>query len=90
MELILQIGVLAFLVEAIVETLKMIYKENKLDKNIIVALTIGVLIALTVGVDIFKVLDIPTKIPYVGELLTGILISRGGNFIHDLFSKLKE
>lgn len=90
MELFIQLGVLAFLVEAIVETIKMIYEEGKIQKPVIISLTIGVLISLTVGIDIFKVLEIPVKIPYVGEVLAGVLMSRGGNFIHELFNKLEK
>lgn len=90
MELFIQLGVLAFLVEAIVETIKMIYQEGKVQMPVIISLIIGVLISLTVGIDIFKVLEIPVKIPYIGEVLAGVLMSRGGNFIHELFNKLEK
>lgn len=90
MELFIQLGVLAFLVEAIVETIKMIYQEGKVQMPVIISLIIGVLISLTVGIDIFKVLEIPVKIPYIGEILAGVLMSRGGNFIHELFNKLEK
>ena len=35
----------------------------------------------------FQLLDIPFQF-LLGNLLTGLLISRGANFIHDLFSTL--
>ena len=90
MELFILLGVLAFLVEAIVETIKMIYQEGKVQTPVIISLIIGVLISLTVGIDIFKVLEVPVKIPYIGEVLAGVLMSRGGNFIHELFIKLEK
>lgn len=90
MELSIQLGILAFLVEAIVETVKMIYEEGKVQIPVITSLIIGILISLTVGIDIFKVLEIPVKIPYIGEVLAGVLMSRGGNFIHEVFNKLEK
>ena len=44
------------------------------------AMVVGILIALNPGRR-FQLLDIPFQIPFVGNLLTGLLISRGANFI---------
>ena len=38
--------------------------------------------------DLPRYLNMESNIPYVGCILTGILISRGSNYIYDLISKL--
>ena len=40
-------------------------------------------------INIFEIVGISLIFPVVGYLLTGIICSRGANFINDLFSKLK-
>lgn len=86
---ILRLVVLAFVVESVWETLKMAYDKDKISKSAIGALAVGITVALTVNFDILKVLEFNPVIPYVGVVLSGILISRGGNFVHELIKKLK-
>lgn len=88
MEVILLLIVAAFLVEAIWETLKMVWQEGKLSIDRVGALTIGIIVALVTKIDILIAVGLETSYPIVGILATGILISRGGNFIHDLVEKL--
>lgn len=88
MELVLQVTVLAFLVEAIVETLKLLWKGGKINGAQVTSLVVGLILAGTTGVDVLQILAIPSNVPVVGVILTGILISRGGNFVHELFDKL--
>ena len=74
----------AVVAESIWETIKMMGRNGQLNWDRIGALMVGLLIALGTGADIFQVLDIPFRIPYIGIVLTGLMISRGANFIHDL------
>ena len=78
----------AFLVEAIWETLKLIWDKGKLCLYCIGSLVIGVLISILAKIDIFELQGLVLSIPFIGYILTGILISRGSNFIHDLYGKI--
>ncbi|MBU5456019.1 hypothetical protein [Caproiciproducens sp. MSJ-32] len=80
--------VISILAESIWETLKMVWQDGKLCVDKIGALVISILITISTGLDIFKLLKINNKIPYLGIILTGILVSRGSNFIHDLIVKV--
>lgn len=82
--------VLAFLVEAIYTNLRMIWDSNKFNWNNLGALIVAVLVAVVAGVDIFPALGINMIVPYVGSVLTGILISRGANVIFDVLKKINE
>ena len=86
----MQLIIVAILVEAIWENIKMVYQEGKLSKSMIGSLVISVLICVVANVDIFPVVGVSMSIPFIGSILTGIVVSRGANFVNDLFSKLKE
>lgn len=89
METTIQLVVLAILVESVWESLKMVWEDDKFNIDAIGTLVLGVLIALVVRVDIFDVINISATTSIVRVVLTGILISRGGNFVHDLLKRLE-
>jgi hypothetical protein len=68
--------------------MKLIFKNGEFNWDRVGAIVVGILIAFGTGADIFLLLKIPFRIPVVGNVLTGLLISRGANFIHDLFKTL--
>lgn len=86
MEKIIQLVVLAFIGEAIWETLKMVWQENKFSIDRFGALAIGLLVCIGARFDVMEIIGVPLQIPYLGMVLTGILTSRGSNFAHDFIS----
>lgn len=88
MNKIMQILVLAFVVEALWETLKMVWKDGAFSVNKVGALVIGVIACINFNIDVFEQVGIDGFNKIVNLVLSGVLVSRGGNFVHDLFSKL--
>ena len=86
----LQIIVIALLAETIWENLKMIWQEGKLNVDRIGALIVSIVVSMATQLDVFAILNFGIAIPFVGSFLTGILISRGANVIHDLLNKIEE
>lgn len=84
-----QLVLIAILIEAIWENLKMTYDQRKLNINMIGSLLLGILICILAKVDVFAIVGINLIIPFIGYILTGIIVSRGANFVNDLFKKLK-
>ena len=84
-----QLVIVAILVEAVWDNFKMIWQNGKFSIDRIGALLISIFICLIAKVDIFPIVGLSVSIPYVGSILTGIITSRGANFVHDLFKKLK-
>ena len=80
---------IAILVEAIWENCKMIWQHDKINVNMLGSLILSIVVCLLTQVDIFAILGIKIIVPFVGSVLTGIIVSRGANFVNDLFSKLK-
>ena len=80
---------MGILVEAVVEVIKSIYDNGKMNKVILLSILVGILFAFTLQVDIFQLLGIEVHIDYVGIVATGMIISRGSNFVHDIISQLR-
>ena len=84
-----QLIIIAILVEAIWENLKMIWDKNKLNINMIGSLLLSMIICVLAQINIFEIVGINLIVPIIGSLLTGIIVSRGANFVNDLFKKVK-
>lgn len=87
---LLSLIVVSLIGEAVWETLKMVWQKGKLNCDKVGALVIGILLSISTGTDILCIVGINTRFPYIGVILTGILISRGANFIHDLVSSVNN
>ena len=86
MEAITIIIVVALLIEAVVETIKMTI-EGGLHWENLVAMILGIMLSWACGIGLMSAVGI-TVPAVVDILITGILLSRGSNFISDLFDKL--
>jgi len=84
-----QLILISILVEAIWENLKMVWQEKKLNVNMLGSLILSIVICLLAKVDIFTIVGIELAVPLIGSILTGIVVSRGANFVNDLFTKLQ-
>lgn len=85
-----QFLVIAFIAEAIWETLKLVWEDGKLSIDRVGAVIVGLLLALGTRLDLLEMIGVPTYIPYMGIVLTGLLISRGANFAHDLLEVISS
>lgn len=84
-----QLIIIAILVEAIWENLKMVYDKRKVNFNMIGSLCFSIMICALARINIFEIVGISLTFPVIGYIMTGIIVSRGANFVNDLFSKLK-
>ena len=90
MEKLIMLVVVAIIAESVWETLKMTWQDGKVKVDRVGALVVSMLIVFGTRLDILALLGIETVIPFLGVILTGILISRGSNFIHDLLVRLSN
>lgn len=80
------LALVAFLVEALIQTLKPIYdKEKGWNRDKVVSIIVGILVCVVTNVDLFAELGFVVSVPYLGSVLTGVIASRGSNFVHDIF-----
>lgn len=81
--------IIAILIEAIWENLKMIWQEGKFNINMLGSLILGIVVCIVTKISIFEVIGFEISINIIGYILTGVIVSRGANFVNDLFSRLK-
>lgn len=87
MEAIAVLMILALLIEAVVETIKQAVLGGVKWPNV-AAMVGGIAVCLAAGAGIFNILGIAFP-AWLDAAITGVLVSRGSNFISDLFSRLK-
>lgn len=91
MEFLLPLVIVAFLIEAVVETVKPLWDPEKRTElpDRLAGLAVGELTAIVGGFDVFAANSVPLANlealgAWPGIVLTGILLSRGANFMHSL------
>ena len=76
------------IIEGVVSYITSIVEKKSIDWKIVVAIIFGVLIAANLNLDFFKLLGLSEKYSIIGTVLTGVLSSRGSNYIFELYDKL--
>ena len=84
-----QLIIVAILVESVWENIKMIWQSGKFSIDMLGSLIVSILQCVLVKIDIFPIVGLNIAVPIIGSIFTGIIVSRGANFVNDLFKKLK-
>lgn len=85
-----KIIIIAIFTEAVWETLKMIKKDKYFNIDKIGAILVSIFMCIVFDIDIFSTYLGLAKINYIGNILTGILVSRGSNFVHDILGMVSS
>ena len=80
--------IIAVLVEAIWENIKTAW-EDGININRVGSLVIAIVICILAKIDLFAMVGISLVLPIIAYILTGIIVSRGANFVNDLFGKIR-
>ncbi len=84
------ITVLAFIVEFVTEIITSMFPGLKKIGGKQVAAIMGMLICLATQSGLLTLLNIQVNFVYLDYLVTGLIISRGSNVIHDLFKQIEK
>ena len=92
---IILIIVMAIVVEALIEYAKTIGKAFtggawKTAVTQLAAIALGVLLCFVTGGDLFAAVGITFAWPWLGAVLTGVIISRGANYVSDFIKRLQS
>ena len=83
-----KMAVTAVLVEGIVTYINEFFVSGVAPWQMILSLTLGMVVAISYKLDLPEYLNMKAHIPYIGCILTGVLISRGANYLYDLISTI--
>lgn len=79
---------LAVVVEGLIAYVKMAVVDKTIQWQVVASIVLGVLVAVVYNCDLFAMFGLGASVPYVGNVLTGILLSRGSNYANDLLKTL--
>lgn len=80
----------AILIEAIITYINQFFMEDGFCWQMIFSLILGITVAVAYKLDLPAYLNLKSDIPYVGCVLTGILLSRGSNYVFEIIKKLSS
>lgn len=78
----------AVLIEAVITYTNEFYVQGNICWQMIFSLILGIVVAVAYKIDLPAYFNLKSNVPYIGCVLTGILLSRGSNYIFDLLKKL--
>lgn len=77
----------AILVEATITYINQFFVAENFCYEMFLSICFGMIVAIAYKLDLPEYFDIKSSIPFVGQIITGILISRGSNYVYDLIGK---
>lgn len=79
----------AIIIEGIITYVKTFVVDGNFKWQMLAGVVIGILVALAYNIDLFAMAGLTSVVPFVGCILTGVLISRGSNYVFDLIKNLQ-
>ena len=80
----------AILIEAIITYFNQFFVQENFCGQMLFSIALGIIIAVAYKLDLPAHFNLNSQIPYVGCILTGILLSRGSNYVFDLLNKISK
>lgn len=88
MEQFIGLLMMAVVVEGMITYFKTIAVNGKVQWQIIASIVLGVAVAIVYDLDMLASLGFSASIPFIGNAITGISVSRGSNYVFDLVGQL--
>lgn len=82
--------ILSIITESLITYFNSFFGDSKFHFSMLLSVILGVIIAISYNLDLIENLELKSNIPYIGNILTGILISRGSNCIFDILKGLNK
>ncbi len=83
----------AIVVETIVNIIDNIKEDDtswKYWAALVASIVFGLVVSLNYDIDVFKLVGLEGRLPFVGAVLTGLIISRGSNVVSDIVDRLNS
>ncbi len=55
-----------------------------------VSIALGLVVSLNYEIDVFTLVGLEGRVPFIGGVLTGLIISRGSNIVNDVVDRLNS
>lgn len=79
---------IALMVEILTNFIKTVLPRLEKEYIPIIAGAVGIIVAVTTQTGMLATLDIPVSFDIIDFVITGVIVSRGANIVHDIAKKL--
>ncbi|MFR1178855.1 MAG: hypothetical protein ACLSDH_02165 [Bacilli bacterium] len=79
-----EIATFAILIEGIITYINQFFVQENFCWQMLFSIALGIVIAVAYKLDLPAYFNLKSDMPYIGYILTGILLSRGSNYFFDL------
>ena len=80
----------AILIESLITYINQFFVQENFCWQMALSLILGIIVALAYKLDLPSYFNLKSEVPYIGRILTGILLSRGSNYVFDLITKISN
>lgn len=81
---------IAVTIEAITTYIRTWFVDNHFQWQQALTCVLGIALAFAYNLDYLRLFEVEALVPYVGSVLTGIVISRGSNYLFDFLKKVTD
>ena len=89
MEQFFVLVLMAIVIEGVITYIKEIFVNKNVMWQQVLGIVLGIVVAIGYNADLFALFGLTSTIPLLGCVLTGVLLSRGSNYIFDLVKQLQ-
>ena len=83
------LALMAIVIEGVITYIKEIFVNKNVMWQQVLGIVLGIVVAIGYNADLFALFSLTSTIPLLGCVLTGVLLSRGSNYIFDLVKQLQ-
>lgn len=83
------LALMAIVIEGVITYIKEIFVNKNVMWQQVLGIVLGIVVAIGYNADLFALFGLTSTIPLLGCVLTGVLLSRGSNYIFDLVKQLQ-
>lgn len=87
-ENMIKIMSLSVIIESLITYFKEFFVYECFSISMVFSIILGIVIAIIYKLDLPECFNLKSTVPYIGNILTGLLISRGSNYIYDLINTI--
>ena len=80
----------AISIESLITYINQFFVQENFCWQMALSLILGIIVALAYKLDLPSYFNLKSEIPYIGRILTGILLSRCSNYVFDLITKISN
>lgn len=84
------LALMAIVIEGVITYIKEIFVNKNVMWQQVLGIVLGIVVAIGYNADLFALFGLTSTIPLLGCVLTGVLLSRGSNYIFDLVKQLQS